>query len=67
MLRTLYAFGGCVGPARQRPTALDLIALWRHRAHSRRGLAALDHRLLRDIGIAPDAARAEASKPFWRG
>ena len=66
MLRTLHAFGGRVIAARQRPTSLDLIALWRHRAHSRRGLTALDHRLLRDIDVSPDAARAEARKPFWR-
>lgn len=66
MSRTLNAFGGRVIAAGQRPTTLDLIALWRHRAHSRRELAALDRRLLGDIGVSPVAARAEAGRPFWR-
>jgi len=32
---------------------------------SRRQLAELDHRLLRDIGIDPVRARLEAAKGFW--
>lgn len=36
------------------------------RAAQRRELAALDDRLLRDIGVTRAQARAEASKPFWR-
>lgn len=66
MLRTLHAHGGRMFAARTRPTSLDLIALWRHRAQSRRALATLDSRLLGDIGVSPGAARTEASKPFWR-
>ena len=34
-------------------------------ARSRRQLAELDERLLRDIGLARATARFEASKPFW--
>jgi uncharacterized protein YjiS (DUF1127 family) len=63
---TLHAFAGPAGSARQRPTALDLISLWRHRANSRRALATLDRHQLDDIGIAPDVALAEARRPFWR-
>jgi uncharacterized protein YjiS (DUF1127 family) len=34
-------------------------------ARSRRQLAELDERLLRDIGLDRATARFEASKPFW--
>jgi uncharacterized protein YjiS (DUF1127 family) len=36
------------------------------RARSRRELAALDDRLLHDIGLARLDADREASKPFWQ-
>jgi uncharacterized protein YjiS (DUF1127 family) len=35
------------------------------RSESRRALADLDDRLLRDIGLDRVDARREASKPFW--
>jgi uncharacterized protein YjiS (DUF1127 family) len=38
---------------------------WHSRAETRRQLAALSHRELRDIGISPGEAIAESSKPFW--
>lgn len=45
--------------------ALCLIS-WSERHRTRRAIAALEpHRLL-DIGLDPDAALAEAAKPFWR-
>lgn len=37
------------------------------RYRSRRALAALDDRLLRDVGLTRGAARAEAGRPFWQG
>lgn len=40
--------------------------LWLRRARTRRALAELDERLLRDVGLDPMTARAEASLPFWR-
>lgn len=43
-----------------------LLALWRHRAHTRRALATLDAARLADIGLTEAEARAESSKPFWR-
>jgi len=43
------------------------ISLWRYLALSRqrRALAQLDPRLLRDVGLSEDAARAEAARRFW--
>ena len=36
------------------------------RAEQRRALAALDDRMLKDVGIAPGEAAREIAKPFWR-
>lgn len=36
------------------------------RQRQRRALAALDERLLRDIGVSAEAARIEVEKPIWR-
>lgn len=36
------------------------------RQRQRYALADLDERLLSDIGVSGEAARAEAAKPFWR-
>ncbi len=43
-----------------------LIALWYRRWEQRCALAALDDRLLRDIGKTRVQALDEAAKPFWR-
>jgi hypothetical protein len=37
-----------------------------HNAETRRQLERLDERLLRDAGLDPHLARAEAMKPFWQ-
>lgn len=42
-----------------------MLARFAARRRQRLALAALDARLLRDIGLTPDQARAEAAKPFW--
>jgi uncharacterized protein YjiS (DUF1127 family) len=39
---------------------------WRRRARSRRELARVDSRTLRDAGIDPGAASFEINQPFWR-
>ncbi len=39
---------------------------WHERACQRRVLAGLTPRELRDVGLSPGQARAEAAKPFWR-
>lgn len=33
----------------------------------RRELIAMDERMLKDIGVSPSVAYAEAMTPFWRG
>ena len=43
-----------------------LLSTWCGRAAQRRALAALDHRLLRDVGLTRDQAVVESEKPFWR-
>ena len=45
---------------------LDTVFLWITLARSRRDLATLDDRALRDVGIDRATAAEEASKPFWR-
>ena len=43
-----------------------LAGAWLQRLRSRRALAELDERLLRDIGLSPSEAVAECAMPFWR-
>ncbi len=42
-----------------------MVALWRARAEERQTLAVMTDRELRDIGLSPGEAIAEARKPFW--
>jgi len=42
------------------------VVAWQERARMRRGLAAMDDRLLRDIGLTRAQAHREYDKPFWR-
>ena len=46
--------------------AVDQVLLWQERARSRRDLAALDDRMLRDIGVDRATAEREAGQVFWR-
>ena len=46
--------------------ALGLFALWYGRWSSRRQLACMDDRMLRDIGLAPRERSREVRKPVWR-
>jgi uncharacterized protein YjiS (DUF1127 family) len=39
---------------------------WLHRSRTRRHLAALDDRMLRDIGLDRSTIWNETQKPFWR-
>lgn len=53
-------------PHRLTPQVQGLIALWYGRWSSRRQLARMDDRMLRDIGLGPRQQVREARKPFWR-
>lgn len=46
--------------------AIGTLLTWQDRARQRAALAALDDRLLEDIGLSRAQARAEADKPFWQ-
>jgi uncharacterized protein YjiS (DUF1127 family) len=45
---------------------LGLLLVWQARARERQMLAALDDRLLKDIGLDRGQIVVEADKPFWR-
>ncbi len=45
---------------------LETLLVWQERDRQRRHLAALDDRLLRDMGISRADAAREAAIPFWR-
>jgi len=63
---------GCVAPegaaiSRMSLTAaLERILVWITVGRTRRMLAALDDRSLRDLGLDRATAAEESSKPFWR-
>lgn len=48
-------------------TVLRTVRVWTGRRAARHALGRLEPHLLRDIGLMPEAAAAEAQKPFWRG
>lgn len=48
-----------------RPSRLRRLALWLTLRRERGDLAALDARLLRDVGLDPAVARREWERPFW--
>jgi uncharacterized protein YjiS (DUF1127 family) len=52
-------------PVRRVPSYWALLRAWR-RHRSRRRIADLDSRALKDIGVTYAEAEMEANKPFWR-
>jgi len=44
----------------------QIFATWRQRARSRRELAQLDARSIRDLGLSASDINFEVNKPFWR-
>jgi uncharacterized protein YjiS (DUF1127 family) len=53
-------------PARSRGVRwLPNPALWLERRRTRQQLAALDDRMLADIGLTREQRRMECAKPFW--
>ena len=43
-----------------------LLIEWYRGARSRRDIARLDERTIRDLGLTPGQLKFEAAKPFWR-
>ena len=52
--------GRCLGPRRA------TLREWRRRSRERAELAALDDRMLKDIGLTRADAEFLSNKPFWR-
>lgn len=52
-------------PAPRRPGLLRRLSLMFPLARQRHALRDLDDRLLEDIGLTADEARAEAARPVW--
>ena len=48
-----------------RPSVWQRIAAWSRVARERRRLLDLDEHILKDIGLTPEEAYREASRPFW--
>ncbi len=60
-------FDGIVTELSRLPrTLVETLLTWQRRADERDRLAALDPRLLSDMGISEAAAAREAAIPFWR-
>ena len=52
--------------ARAGSALMALVLLWDFRHRSRQSLAHLGPHQMRDIGLDPLSAEAEAAKPFWK-
>ena len=61
-------FGGVVTQILRLPlSVVETLLAWQERADQRAGLAALDARLLGDVGLSRSDVAREAGLPFWRG
>lgn len=63
--RDAGAFGGSFSG--RLAAAFGRLFTWMERARQRQALAALDHHLLKDIGLNRTDVAAEVQKPFWQG
>jgi len=54
------------GGAWSRPGWWRIVRIWTERQRQRHALAALDDRLLADIGVTRYEVGREVAKPFWR-
>ncbi len=53
-------------PTRVLLSVFRALVVWQRRVNSRRQLAEMETRLLRDMGLTRDDAEREAGKSFWR-
>jgi len=54
------------GLGRALRSMLSRLAEWRERHEQRKTLAAMNERMLKDVGISRSDAIRESSKPFWQ-
>ena len=66
MHRRLYAGHVLTRFSNPVKSSLNLLEEWVFRARSRRYLAEMDQRLLKDIGMTEADRVQEIGKPFWR-
>ncbi len=64
LLSLTVVFGGRPGEAAA--SALDRLLTWQERVSQRHALAALDDRMLKDVGLTRADVEWETGKPFWR-
>jgi uncharacterized protein YjiS (DUF1127 family) len=64
VLHRLPAIG--LAARNRRLSVARILSMWLMRHRSRQGLARLEPYLLRDIGVTPEEAHRELTKPFWR-
>ena len=66
LTRTESGLFGLHVPAFSFTKLAKLLWFWHERSQQRWHLTTLTARDLEDVGISPEAAAAEAAKPFWR-
>lgn len=66
MISVLSWLEGAAGWSNAPMNVRNILKSWRLRSETRRALARLTPYELDDIGLTPDVAAREASKPFWQ-
>jgi uncharacterized protein YjiS (DUF1127 family) len=65
-LRRARAYRARGAPRRTRSNVFATVREWRRRVRERGQLAALDDRMLKDIGLTRADAEFLVNRPFWR-
>ncbi|MEO1495355.1 MAG: DUF1127 domain-containing protein [Pseudomonadota bacterium] len=65
LISKFFPSSSAFGRHEPRPSFLARVAFWMERARSRRALATLNERQLKDIGLTAEDVETELQKPFW--